>query len=299
MGKKNGNVSAIIWGVVILAAVGFLLRNVVYQLADKIIQGRVQARIVEKLEHMVKVIKIKKQNKKETEMADRNDNQQQALVKKYGEIIVDFETTISAAERNALNAVGLYQSVAQQFVQGSTTIAVVRQAVDFAIEQCKKVYSEVGAVPDGLPLDISQLLGQARAAIEKSYRTKAEAFYFVHRFLDTQSKDYLARFKEGMNRADGFRRDATTKIFQAKAKIMLEQGKEIKAAVVPVVKGNKVEGIIYSEEKPTVIIGGKLYVLNEEICGGKIIAISPETVTISFQENVRSYGVGDEVVESR
>lgn len=54
-----------------------------------------------------------------------------------------------------------------------------------------------------------------------------------------------------------------------------------------------IEGILYSQEKPTVIINREDYHLNDSVCGGKIINISRDKVTIQFQEKEEVYRVGD------
>jgi len=54
-----------------------------------------------------------------------------------------------------------------------------------------------------------------------------------------------------------------------------------------------VTGIAYSQTSPSVMVGKKLYELNEYICGGQIVAVSSDTVTIKFYNREAVYRVGN------
>lgn len=58
-------------------------------------------------------------------------------------------------------------------------------------------------------------------------------------------------------------------------------------------KDSVIEGIFYDQLKPIVMISGKLYYLGDSLCGGKIIKISPDTVTIRFNQYEKEYRMGD------
>ena len=53
----------------------------------------------------------------------------------------------------------------------------------------------------------------------------------------------------------------------------------------------RVVGILVTEN-PSVIIGGKVYYLKEFVCGGEIIDISPDKLTLRFKDRVINYKVG-------
>ena len=58
-----------------------------------------------------------------------------------------------------------------------------------------------------------------------------------------------------------------------------------------------VEGIFYSQDKAVVMIGGNLYSPGDSLSAGTIIKVSPDRVTIKFQNSEREYGVGDSVCQ--
>ncbi|MBW2044701.1 MAG: hypothetical protein JRI96_07415 [Deltaproteobacteria bacterium] len=55
----------------------------------------------------------------------------------------------------------------------------------------------------------------------------------------------------------------------------------------------KIQGISYSEHNPSVAINGAVHYVNDSVCGGKIINISFDKVTIKFQDEEKDYSVGD------
>lgn len=55
----------------------------------------------------------------------------------------------------------------------------------------------------------------------------------------------------------------------------------------------KIEGIFYDKVKPAVMVGGKIRFVNDSVCGGKITNISPDEVTINFENIEKEYKVGD------
>lgn len=54
----------------------------------------------------------------------------------------------------------------------------------------------------------------------------------------------------------------------------------------------KVNGVIYSKDNPSVYIGENRYYLNDTVCGGKIIDISPKGITVKFPHKKHHYRVG-------
>lgn len=57
----------------------------------------------------------------------------------------------------------------------------------------------------------------------------------------------------------------------------------------------KIEGIFYDQNKPVVMICGKLYSIGDPLSVGTIIKISPEKITIRFKNSEKEYSVGDSV----
>ncbi|MFH0827831.1 MAG: hypothetical protein V1919_01535 [Candidatus Omnitrophota bacterium] len=55
----------------------------------------------------------------------------------------------------------------------------------------------------------------------------------------------------------------------------------------------KINGILYSQNNPFVMIDKKMYYLNDSVCGGKITGISPDKIKIKFQEREGIYKVGN------
>lgn len=53
----------------------------------------------------------------------------------------------------------------------------------------------------------------------------------------------------------------------------------------------KIDGIIYSSKNPSVMLGGETYHVNENVCGGKIVKITRDTVTIRFAEGEKILGI--------
>jgi hypothetical protein len=58
-----------------------------------------------------------------------------------------------------------------------------------------------------------------------------------------------------------------------------------------------VEGVFYSQDKAVVMIGGNLYSPGDSLSAGTIIKVSPDRVTIKFQNSEREYRVGDSVCQ--
>jgi len=54
-----------------------------------------------------------------------------------------------------------------------------------------------------------------------------------------------------------------------------------------------IEGIFYDQEKPLVVIGGTLYYSGDSICGGKIVDISHDSVTIVVDQVSKEYRLGN------
>jgi len=59
----------------------------------------------------------------------------------------------------------------------------------------------------------------------------------------------------------------------------------------------KVEGITYYKNNPLVIIGGNVYGLYDNVCGGIISGISSDKVTIKFQDKTKVYQLNDVIEE--
>ena len=55
----------------------------------------------------------------------------------------------------------------------------------------------------------------------------------------------------------------------------------------------KINGILYSEDNPFVIINDTIYFCNDSVCGAKIIDISQNRVTFQFQDKQEVYRVGN------
>ena len=64
---------------------------------------------------------------------------------------------------------------------------------------------------------------------------------------------------------------------------------------VKVKQGRTIEGILYSENNPAVIINGKTYFINDSIRGGRIINIYPDRVKIEFADGQAEYRVGSSI----
>ena len=56
-----------------------------------------------------------------------------------------------------------------------------------------------------------------------------------------------------------------------------------------------IEGIMYSKDNPMVMIKGNVYHLNESVCGGMIIGITSDEVTIKFQDAERKFRMGSKI----
>jgi hypothetical protein len=55
----------------------------------------------------------------------------------------------------------------------------------------------------------------------------------------------------------------------------------------------RIEGIVYSDINPFVMINGDAYYRNDSVCGGEIINITADTITISFQDREKRYRIGN------
>ena len=55
----------------------------------------------------------------------------------------------------------------------------------------------------------------------------------------------------------------------------------------------KINGILYSDDNPFVIINDTIYFSNDSVCGGKIIDISENRITVQHQDKQEVYRVGN------
>ena len=60
-----------------------------------------------------------------------------------------------------------------------------------------------------------------------------------------------------------------------------------------IIEGCKIQGILYSPSNPLVLIDGNTHSLNDSVCGGKIVDISPNKITVGFQDKEKDYKIGD------
>ncbi|MFH1876230.1 MAG: hypothetical protein ABH865_05025 [Candidatus Omnitrophota bacterium] len=61
------------------------------------------------------------------------------------------------------------------------------------------------------------------------------------------------------------------------------------------IREDKIDGIIYSEKNPIVMIGGSKYTINETIGNWTIAKITPSSIIVKSQDVEREYAVGDVV----
>lgn len=59
--------------------------------------------------------------------------------------------------------------------------------------------------------------------------------------------------------------------------------------------GNLLEGIVYSRELVAAVINGAIYRLGSEVCGGKIVEITRDTMTLEFPDRRKNYYIGEDV----
>ena len=59
--------------------------------------------------------------------------------------------------------------------------------------------------------------------------------------------------------------------------------------------GNRLEGVVYSRELVAAIINSAIYPLGSEVCGGKIVEVTRDTMTLEFSDNRKSYSIGEEI----
>lgn len=58
----------------------------------------------------------------------------------------------------------------------------------------------------------------------------------------------------------------------------------------------RITDIIYSEENPVIYVDGEEVNVNDSVCGGKILNVSPDQVTVQLPDKQVVYGVGDTIV---
>jgi len=59
--------------------------------------------------------------------------------------------------------------------------------------------------------------------------------------------------------------------------------------------GNRLEGIVYSRELVAAVINSEIYPMGSEVCQGKIVEITRDTMTLEFSDNRKSYSIGEEI----
>jgi len=55
----------------------------------------------------------------------------------------------------------------------------------------------------------------------------------------------------------------------------------------------RIQGVEFSAENPSVAVGGSIFHLNDFVCGGEVVNISFDKITVKFQGKKKDYGVGD------
>ncbi len=66
-------------------------------------------------------------------------------------------------------------------------------------------------------------------------------------------------------------------------------------ALPPEQTKNLLEGIVYSNELVAAVINGTIHQLGSEVCGGKIVEITRDTMTLEFPDSRKRYYIGEEV----
>jgi len=61
----------------------------------------------------------------------------------------------------------------------------------------------------------------------------------------------------------------------------------------------EIEKDVSGADTSGVLIGSRVYYLNDEVFGGKVIKLTDDKVTIKFKDHTKSYRVGDRVEEGK
>jgi hypothetical protein len=138
-----------------------------------------------------------------------------------------------------------------------------------------------------------EALNRDRSALLNDERNANQHYY---RDIHKERKDIYDIYKEGRDiRSDktGLGRDAQVTYTPL---TQLSSGSSINTDYSPVQPESKlmrVEGILYSRDKPLTIIGGDTYGLHAVVSGGEITDISPDNIIVKFKDGSKTYRIGD------